>query len=127
MRLEKLHLKLEDARKTFDYRLEEVLFSVAEQLCSHLENQNLTRSDLAKRMGVSGAYVTKILNGNPNLTIKSLLKLSDTLGKKLAIQLFHASEIVVPTLSGNAVQGFPKYRKLRLVSRQECNDLPLAA
>src|SRR2546427_8302109 len=34
---------------------------------------------------VSRAYVTKVLNGNPNLTIKTLLKLSDALGRELAI------------------------------------------
>jgi transcriptional regulator with XRE-family HTH domain len=125
MSLEKLLLKFENARKTFDYRLEKVLFGVAEQLSSQLEKQSLTRNDLAKRMGVSGAYVTKILNGNPNLTIKSLLKLSDALGQELAIQLYR--EIVIPTLASNAVQGSLKYRKLKLVPEQECNELPTAA
>jgi transcriptional regulator with XRE-family HTH domain len=89
-----LREKLEAARDTFDYRLEKVLFDVAEQVCKLLESQGKTRAELAKLLDVTPAYVTKILNGNPNLTIKSLLKLSDALGQTLAISVTPRFEII---------------------------------
>lgn len=81
-----LKQKLEAARNTFDYRLEKVLFEVAEQVCKLIESQRITRSELAQRLSVSPAYITKLLNGNPNLTIKSLLRLSDVLGQTIDIR-----------------------------------------
>jgi transcriptional regulator with XRE-family HTH domain len=77
--------KLDAARGTFDYRLEKVLIQLGEDMCLLMEQQGLSRTQLAERMGVSPAYITKILDGNPNLTIKSLLKLSDALGRELTI------------------------------------------
>ena len=76
---------LEKVQKTFDYRLENILLEVGENIALFMKEQNLSRAQMADRLGVSRAYVTKILNGNPNLTIKSLLSLSDVLEKDLVI------------------------------------------
>lgn len=76
---------LEMVRDTFDYRLENILLDVGENIALFMEEKKLSRAQMAKRLGVSRAYVTKILNGNPNLTIKTLLKLSDVLEKDLKI------------------------------------------
>jgi transcriptional regulator with XRE-family HTH domain len=84
--------KLDAARNTFDYRLEKVLIQLGEDMCLLMEQQRLSRTQLAERMGVSPAYITKILDGNPNLTIKSLLKLSDALGRELTVQFASKGE-----------------------------------
>jgi len=86
MDLEALREKVNAARGTFDYRLEKILFQLGEDICLLMEQQRLSRTQLAERMGVSPAYITKILSGNPNLTIKSLLKLADAMGKELTLQ-----------------------------------------
>jgi len=86
MDLEALREKVNAARGTFDYRLEKILFQLGEDICLLMEQQGLSRTQLAERMGVSPAYITKILSGNPNLTIKSLLKLADAMGKELTLQ-----------------------------------------
>ena len=86
MNIETLREKINAARGTFDYRLEKILLQLGEDLCLLMEHQQLNRTQLAERMGVSPAYITKILDGNPNLTIKSLLKLSDALGRELTVQ-----------------------------------------
>lgn len=78
--------ELHSIRNTFDYRLEKILLELGEDLCRFMAEQRLSRTQLADRLGVSCAYITKILNGNPNLSIKSLLKLADALGKELRIQ-----------------------------------------
>lgn len=86
MDIEALREKINAARGTFDYRLEKILLQLGEDICLLMEQQRLSRTQLAERMGVSPAYITKILSGNPNLTIKSLLKLADAMGKELTLQ-----------------------------------------
>lgn len=85
MDIEALREKINAARGTFDYRLEKILFQLGEDMCLLMEQQRLSRTQLAERMGVSPAYITKILDGNLNLTIKSLLKLSEAFGCELTI------------------------------------------
>lgn len=97
MEIAELRQKLETARNTFEYRLEKVLFEVAEQTCKLIESQGVTRSELAQRLAVTPAYITKLLNGNPNLTIKSLLKLSDVLGQRLDIRFAPKLEVAQST------------------------------
>ena len=97
MEITELKQTLEAARTTFEYRLEKVLFEVAEQTCKLVESQGITRSELAQRLAVTPAYVTKLLNGNPNLTIESLLKLSDALGQTLDIRFAPKLEVAQST------------------------------
>ena len=78
--------ELETVRKTFEYRLERILIQLGEGICRLMRDQQISRAEVAERLGVSRAYVTKVLNGNPNLTIRTLLKLSDALGRELAIR-----------------------------------------
>jgi transcriptional regulator with XRE-family HTH domain len=77
--------ELESARKTFEFRLEKILLQLGEDICGLMRDQGLSRAEIAARLGVSRAYVTKLLNGNPNLTIKTLVKLSDALGREFVI------------------------------------------
>lgn len=92
MNLEGVREQLGVARKTFSYRLEKVLFQVAERVCLLLDEGDIARTDLAKKMGVTPAYITKLLNGNPNLTIKSLLKLADAFEHELFIDFVPKAE-----------------------------------
>ncbi|MBK9110683.1 MAG: helix-turn-helix domain-containing protein [Nitrospira sp.] len=75
-----------------------------------METSDLSRSELARRMEVSPAYITKVLSGNPNLTIKSLIKLSDALGQELHLELKNKVEAghVATTVGAT-------YRKLKPV------------
>jgi len=84
--------ELETVRKTFEYRLEKILIQLGEDICRLMRDQQISRAEVAERLDVSRAYVTKVLNGNPNLTIKTLLKLSDALGRELAIRFIPKSD-----------------------------------
>ena len=45
---------------------------VTELFCELMENENVSRAELARRLGVSSAYVTKVLRGQSNLTLKTV-------------------------------------------------------
>lgn len=139
MEIAELRQKLEAARNSFDYRLEKVLFNVAEQACKLVEGQGISRSELAQRLAVTPAYITKLLNGNPNLTIKSLLRLSDVLGQTLEIRFTPKLEVAhsttascapgfsIPPVLEYAVTGTPMHLVAELPSEVNNNDLALAA
>ena len=48
-------------------------------MLDRMEETRLTQSALAKRMGCSQQYVSKILKGRENLSIETLCKIEDAL------------------------------------------------
>jgi transcriptional regulator with XRE-family HTH domain len=66
--------KTKDGRKTFER--ERVLFEASELIASAMEEEGLTRAELARRLGTHKSYITQLLNGKENMT---LAKVSDVL------------------------------------------------
>lgn len=48
----------------------------------YLERNNLTQKKFAEMMGVSQAYVTKILRGSENLTLETIGKLENAWARR---------------------------------------------
>ena len=124
--------ELDSIRGTFEFRLERVLFQVAEEISRLMRDQNMSRAEIAERLGVSRAYVTKILNGNPNLTIKTMLRLAEALGRELSIQFVpkvEMQEATVPQIETGALRKLMRgeYAAVSIVPVEEANDLPIAA
>jgi transcriptional regulator with XRE-family HTH domain len=57
------------------------------EILAVMEQRGISRSELARRLGASPAYVTKILRGDANFTLASLAKLAAALGAELEIGL----------------------------------------
>lgn len=49
----------------------------------YLRKSNITQKELADKLGVTQAYVTKLMKGNENLTIETICKVQDALGEEL--------------------------------------------
>jgi transcriptional regulator with XRE-family HTH domain len=47
-----------------------------EELCRLMEEQKVSRAELARRIGSSRAYITKLLGGNANFTLMTMVKLA---------------------------------------------------
>jgi len=70
MKTEKWFSKLLDKYKEdLEFRTEEIILDFTEKIVTMMEKKNISRAELARRLNVSKAFVTKMLNGNPNLTI----------------------------------------------------------
>jgi len=52
-----------------------------------MENNHITKSELAKRMKVSRQYITKLFTGYANFTLMTLVQISIALGVKPEIKL----------------------------------------
>ena len=57
--------------------------SIALQVLDYLHNTGLTQKELAERMGVSPAYIAKLVKGGENLSLETICKLHKALGIKL--------------------------------------------
>jgi predicted transcriptional regulator len=64
-----------------------MILDFTEGLHKIMEANGVTRSDLARRLGVSPAYVTKMLGGNVNFTVDSMAGLVRAAGGEVHIQV----------------------------------------
>lgn len=71
---------IEDARKRDTFWSATLILEFTEGLQSLMGKRGISRIELAKRLGVSPAYVTKVLRGNVNFTVDSMVKLANAVG-----------------------------------------------
>jgi transcriptional regulator with XRE-family HTH domain len=64
------------------FRQEELLLEATELLVSIMEENGITRTELARRIGKSKAFVTQCLSGDHNLTLRTLADLFTALEYK---------------------------------------------
>jgi transcriptional regulator with XRE-family HTH domain len=65
------------------YDLEGAKYDISEQIHLVMEHQDVSKAKLARKLGKSRAYITKILQGNANFTLESLVKIARALDCKL--------------------------------------------
>jgi len=77
--------KIKKYQNTEEYIIEKQILEITEQISIRLKELKWTKKDLAKKMNVSQAFITKLLNGNNNYTLKTLFKLSKLLDLELNV------------------------------------------
>jgi len=88
---ERLDQKLIEWDQDPDYIVEGVLLAATERICELMDKHGISRAELARRLGKSRAYVTRMLNGQPNMTLKTLTQIAVALGE--GIDLFVPSSV----------------------------------
>ncbi|MCX6374328.1 MAG: helix-turn-helix transcriptional regulator [Actinobacteria bacterium] len=68
-------------------REEGAILDFTEALYTAMEDQGVTRAELARRLGTSQAYITRVLSGHANFTLKTMTKLAMSLGLQLEVGL----------------------------------------
>lgn len=71
-----------------EFQIEEFILEFTEKIAAKMEASNINRTELAGRLGVSKAFITKLLNGNPNLTIKTMMSIASALNCDLNLDLY---------------------------------------
>ena len=80
------------AARHADYWVSGAEIEFTEELVRVMGEQGVSRAELARRIGSSQAYVTKVLRGQVSFTLATMVKLSRALGMELKIQLAPASD-----------------------------------
>ena len=68
------------------FQIELVKLNVAETVVTLMESASLGKSELAKKMNVSPAFITKILSGDNNFTLETMVKVGLALNQKIEVR-----------------------------------------
>ena len=68
------------------FEQEFLLVSATELISALMQEQKVTRSELAERIGKSKSFVTQILTGQHNMTLRTLADLAGALGARVQLQ-----------------------------------------
>lgn len=107
----KLAAYLAERKRTDAYWVESVKLDFAMALEKQIRISGLSYANLAKKIGTSAAYISKVFRGDTNMTIETMVKLSRASGARLQIEIVNDSvalKDVATTSWGNKVIPFPR-------------------
>ena len=93
---------MELARDTPEYELEWLLLDVHEAMWAAMQARGVSRSELAERLGTSRAYITKLLEGQENMTLKTLVRVANALEMKVVAKFVPRERAARPARSGRS-------------------------
>ncbi|HWM92247.1 MAG TPA: helix-turn-helix transcriptional regulator [Thermoanaerobaculia bacterium] len=70
-----------------DYWLAGAILEFTEAVVREMEYQGISRTELARRLGATPAYVTKLLRGKANFTLATMVRLARALDSEVHVQL----------------------------------------
>lgn len=80
------YLKDEEFRRLFAQ--EDLILEVTETLCELLEKEKISRKELADRLGKSKGFISQLLNGGRNLTLRTVADILHVLGYRASLTPF---------------------------------------
>lgn len=83
----------DEDRSSVAYRQQALVLEIADRVHSRIQQLGISQAELARRMGVSRPMVTKLLAGDSNFQLKTLLRLADALDMELMV------DFVLPAVS----------------------------
>lgn len=87
MSAEKYAEFLDETQQSLDYWTEGAILDFTEGLWCAMKRRGLSRSGLARELGTSPAYITKVLRGNANFTLRTMTKLARALNTVLHLHV----------------------------------------
>jgi transcriptional regulator with XRE-family HTH domain len=78
---------IDQAKGRDTYWVTSMILDFTEGLHNIMEANGVSRSGLARRLGVSPAYITKALRGNVNFTVDSMVRLVRAAGGEVSIHV----------------------------------------
>jgi len=77
---------LEDPEQLRLYQQERLLLDVTEHMCKIMKEEGVTRSQLAEMLGKSRGRISQILDGERNLTLRTIANVFTAIGKRAVFQ-----------------------------------------
>ena len=78
---------LEDEEFRVEYERLRPRYEAIEQIIKARKEQNITQAELAKRVSTQKSNISRLESGNYNPSLDFLIKVAESLGKKLSINL----------------------------------------
>jgi transcriptional regulator with XRE-family HTH domain len=77
---------ISDPKRRRIYEREALAFEASELISRLMEEQQVSKTDLARLVGTSKSHVTQLLSGSRNMTVHTLADLAVALGHKVEIR-----------------------------------------
>lgn len=110
--MKKVKKWFEDNKEKFksdlDYVLDGLILEFTHQMSAVMNEKDISRSELASILMVDKSTITRILNGNPNLTLKTIVSIGMALDSEVKIELGAFSEITCYEPVGKFILSMPK-------------------
>lgn len=79
--------RLKNARELPSYWVEKAVLEFTSKLWSSMKQKGLTQAQLASKVDKQAPYVNRVLNGNHNVTLKTMVTLAHAVELELKIDL----------------------------------------
>lgn len=115
------------AASTPDGQYARVVVDFLQQVNVQMLAQGVSNAELARRMGTSAAYVSRLFRGNANLSVQTMVKLAQAVGAQLQVGLAYgavqvAADVWQPT--SETIAAMNEARQMTVV-RQERDGLDM--
>ncbi len=87
------------------YEQERLILWTTEAIWTAMDDQGLTRAELAERLGTSRANVTQLLSGTRNMTLRSLAALAHACGLRADVHLRDLTDAAFTELDDSTAGG----------------------
>lgn len=84
----------EEVLRSPEYWFEEAQNELYRQVVEYMEKSGLNQTQLAEKLGVSKGYVSQILKGEFNYTLKKLIEISLAVGKVPQVEYKRIEEVI---------------------------------
>jgi transcriptional regulator with XRE-family HTH domain len=76
---ERFNKLLEQSKQSPEFRTEKAILGLTEEILAQMDRQDVSRTELARRLGKNPAFVTKLLRGDNNFTFDTVVRIARAL------------------------------------------------
>lgn len=84
---ERFNAILERSRENDAYWVEKAIIECTEEMIARMEEDEISRSELARRLGKKPAFITKLLRGDNNFTFETAVRIARALNAEFVPHL----------------------------------------
>lgn len=87
-------IKREELLKTEEYWFETLQNDLYRMVAEYIQKKGMNQTQLAEQLGVTKGYISQIMNGNFNYTLKKMIELSLALNKAPAFEFKNLEQYI---------------------------------
>ena len=87
-------LEAENLDKNAEFIKEELKVRIIEDILLAMEEENISRAEIAKRTGKSKQYISRVLNEHVNFTLDSLVDFALALGRSISVKFVKNEQVI---------------------------------
>lgn len=87
-------------KNNIGFKLADLEIELTEKILQIMEDKEISRTDLADRLNVSKASISKLLNNGSNMTLKRILSIADALDCNFSVKIEDKSAQITSAILG---------------------------